>query len=177
MTAVNDAAPATADVRASGMTTPPVADHRVRRATPADAGAVAALLDAFNREFDTSTPGTKVLAGRLERLLAGDDMAAILSGDPAIGVALISFRPSVWYEGGVATLDELYVRPDLRNRRYGHAMLEAVCALVRERGAGSLEINVDGEDVDAQRFYERHGFSHTEPGNTEPMYYYYRDLD
>jgi GNAT superfamily N-acetyltransferase len=156
------------------MTTP---DHPVRLATPADAGTVAALLDDFNREFDTPTPGTEVLAGRLERLLAGDDMAAILTGDPAIGVALISFRPSVWYTGGVATLDELYVRPDLRNRRYGHALLEAVCALVRDRGAGSLEINVDGEDVDAQRFYERHGFSHTEPGNTEPMYYYYRDLD
>lgn len=156
------------------MTTP---DHPVRQATPADAGTVAALLDDFNREFDTPTPGTEVLAGRLERLLAGDDMAALLCGDPALGVALISFRPSVWNEGGVATLDELYVRPDLRNRRYGHALLEATCALVRDRGAGSLEINVDGEDVDAQRFYERHGFSHTEPGNTEPMYYYYRDLD
>ena len=137
---------------------------------------MAALLDAFNREFDTPTPGAEVLTARLEQLLAGDDLIAVLSGDPAVGVALVSFRPSVWYEGRVATLDELYVRPDMRNRRYGHAMLEAVCALVRDRGGDSLEINVDGEDVDAQRFYERHGFARTEPGNTEPMYFYYRDL-
>ena len=64
----------------------------------------------------------------------------------------------------------------MRGRLHGHAMLEAVCKLARERGAESLEINVDGEDVDARRFYERHGFTNTEPGQTEPMYYYYRDL-
>jgi ribosomal protein S18 acetylase RimI-like enzyme len=151
-------------------------DHHVRQATPSDAATVAALLDAFNREFNTPTPGVDVLARRLERLLTDDDLAAILSGKPAVGVAIISFRPNVWYEGKVATLDELYVRPDLRGRRFGHAMLEAVCTLARERGAESLEINVDGEDIDARRFYERHGFTNTEPGNTEPMYYYYRDL-
>jgi ribosomal protein S18 acetylase RimI-like enzyme len=151
-------------------------DHHVRRATPEDAATVAALLDAFNREFATPTPGADVLTRRLERLLAGDDLIALLSGTPAVGVAIVSFRPSVWYEGRVATLDELYVQPDTRGRLHGHAMLEAVCELARERGAESLEINVDGEDVDAQRFYERHGFTNTEPGQTEPMYYYYRDL-
>jgi ribosomal protein S18 acetylase RimI-like enzyme len=151
-------------------------DHHVRQATTADAVTVAALLDDFNREFDTPTPGVEVLTRRLERLLAGDDLIAILSGEPAIGVAVVSFRPNVWYEGKVATLDELYVRPDLRGRRFGQAMLDAVCTLARERGAEAVEINVDGEDVDARRFYERHGFTNTDPGNTEPMYYYYRDL-
>jgi GNAT superfamily N-acetyltransferase len=154
----------------------PHRDHQVRQASPDDAATVAALLDAFNREFGTPTPGVEVLTRRLVRLLAGDDVLAILSGDPAVGVAIVSFRPSVWYEGTVATLDELYVRPDLRGQRFGHAMLEAACSLARERGAEALEINVDGEDVDARRFYERHGFTNTEPGNTEPMYYYYREL-
>jgi hypothetical protein len=39
-----------------------------------------------------------------------------------------------------------------------------------------LEINVDGEDTDARRFYEAHGFANTEPNRVDPMLYYYREL-
>lgn len=152
-------------------------EHPVRQATPPDAVVVAELLDAFNREFDTPSPGTEVLAARLRQLIAGDGLVALLSGEPAVCVAVLSFRPSVWYDGPVAVLDELYVQPDMRGQRFGHAMLEAASRLARTRGAQTLEINVDGEDTDARRFYEAHGFANTEPGATEPMFYYYRDLN
>jgi GNAT superfamily N-acetyltransferase len=154
----------------------PEHEHAVRPATTSDAVVVAELLDAFNREFDTPSPGTEVLVARLQRLIAGDHFVALVSGEPAVGVAVLSFRPSVWYEGPVATLDELYVQPDLRGQRFGHAMLEAACRLAGQRGAQTLEINVDGEDTDARRFYEAHGFANTEPEATEPTFYYYRQL-
>jgi GNAT superfamily N-acetyltransferase len=150
--------------------------HTARQATVSDVVVVAEMLDAFNREFDTPSPGPAVLAARLRRLIDADDFVALLCGEPAVGAAVMSFRPNVWYEGPVAVLDELYVRPDMRGQRFGHAMLELACRLARERGAETLEINVDGEDVDARRFYEAHGFSNTEPGASEPMFYYYRDL-
>jgi len=137
---------------------------------------VATLLDDFNREFDTPTPGVDVLTGRLRHLLVGNDVVVLLIGQPAVGVAVVSFRLNVWYAGPVALLDELYVRPHLRGRRLGHALLEAACDLARQRGADVLEINVDGEDTDARRFYEAHGFTNTEPGATEPMFFYYREL-
>jgi GNAT superfamily N-acetyltransferase len=148
----------------------------VRRATSSDAVVAAEMLDAFNREFDTPTPGVDVIAGRLRRLIDGDDFVVILGGEPAVGVAVLSFRPSIWYEGPAATLDELYVRPDMRGRRFGHAMLECVCRVAVEHGAGTIEINVDGEDVDARRFYEAHGFTNIDTGASEPMFCYYRDL-
>jgi GNAT superfamily N-acetyltransferase len=151
-------------------------EHQVRRATAAEAATVATLLDDFNREFDTPTPGVDVLTGRLRHLLVGNDVVVLLIGQPAVGVAVVSFRLNVWYAGPVALLDELYVRPDLRGRRLGHALLEAACDLARQRGAEVLEINVDGEDTDARRFYEAHGFTNTEPGATEPMFFYYREL-
>jgi GNAT superfamily N-acetyltransferase len=151
-------------------------EHQVRRATAAEAATVASLLDDFNREFDTPTPGADVLTGRLRHLLVGNDVVALLIGQPAVGVAVVSFRLNVWYSGPVALLDELYVRPDLRGQRLGHALLEAACDLARQRGAEVLEINVDGEDTDARRFYEAHGFTNTEPGATEPMFFYYREL-
>lgn len=147
-----------------------------RLATPDDAEEVARLLHDFNREFDTPTPGVDVLAPRLRRLLAGTDTVAILAGTPAVGVALVTFRPNVWYPGPVALLDELYVVPSLRSQGIGAAIVDHLLMLARERGVDVIEINVDEGDVDAQRFYERHGFSVTDPDTGERAFYYYREL-
>src|SRR4051812_42411413 len=114
------------------------ASSPVRPASPADAPVLARLLDAFNREYGDPTPGVPVLAGRLERLLAGTTMFALLVGDPPAGFALLTLRPSVWYEGPVAVLDELYVAPDLRNQRLGSALLAAAEEAVRGRGGELL---------------------------------------
>ena len=147
-----------------------------RVATADDAATVAGLLDSFNREYDTPTPGATVLATRLERLLAGEHVIALLAGDPAVAVALLTLRPNVWFEGSVALLDELYVVPDRRGRGLGSLLLAAAEDTVRRRGAELLEINVDGDDTDARRFYERHGYANTEPGDDEPLLYYFREL-
>jgi GNAT superfamily N-acetyltransferase len=147
-----------------------------RIATVAEAQEVAGLLDRFNREFDTPSPGPAVLSARLERLLAGREVVALLAGDPAVGVALLTMRPNVWCEGSVALLDELYVVPAQRGRGIGTAVLQAAEAVVRERGGELLEVNVDGEDADARRFYERHGYTNHDPGQTQPQLYYHREL-
>ena len=150
---------------------------RPRLATADDADEVARLLHDFNSEFATPSPGAAVLAARLRVLLAGDATVAILAGTPAVGLALVTLRPNVWYDGPVALLDELYVVPHLRGRGIGSAIVERLLALARDRGVGLVEINVDEGDVDAQRFYERHGFCPTEtPGSTERSFYYWQEL-
>lgn len=137
---------------------------------------MARLLHDFNTEFETPTPGTDELTLRLATLLAGEDVAVLLVRTPPGGLAVLSFRPNVWYRGPVAILDELYVQPALRGHRLGSALLAAACDLVRGRGGALLEINVDGDDTDARRFYEARGFTNTEPNGTEPMLYYYQEL-
>ena len=57
----------------------PIGTPRV--ATVAEVASVAGLLDGFNREYDTPTPGKAVLSARLGRLLAGGDVIALLVGD------------------------------------------------------------------------------------------------
>lgn len=148
----------------------------VRRAVLADAGEVAELLDRFNREFDSPTPGPALLAARLEQLLAGELVFALLAGEPAVGVALLTLRPNVWYDEPVALLDELYVTPDRRGQGIGTQLLRAAERECLRRGGRLLEINVDGEDTGARRFYERHGYTNREPGQTEPELYYSREL-
>jgi GNAT superfamily N-acetyltransferase len=147
-----------------------------RRATPDDADEIARLLHDFNTEFDTPSPGVEVLAPRLRDLLAGAETVAILAGTPAVGLALVTLRPNVWYDGPVALLDELYVVPDLRNRGIGSALVAELMAVAPERHVCLIEINVDEADVDAQRFYERHGFSGFDPTTSERAFYFSREL-
>lgn len=147
-----------------------------RRAGIADAAALAELLDRFNREYATPTPGAAVLTTRLQQLLAGDSTLAFLAGEPAVGLALLTLRPNIWFDGPVALLDELYVVADQRRRGIGARLLRAAEDASRERGASLLEVNVDGDDTDARRFYERHGYSDREPGQSDPARYYHRDL-
>jgi GNAT superfamily N-acetyltransferase len=147
-----------------------------RIATVAEAQEIARLLDRFNREFDTPSPGPAVLSARLKRLLPGREVVALLARDPAVAVALLTLRPNVWCEGSVALLDELYVVPAQRGRGIGTALLKPAETVVRERGGELLEINVDGEDADARRFYERYGYTNHDPGQKQPRLYYHRDL-
>ena len=134
------------------------------------------MLDAFNREYHAPTPGPDVLTARLHSLLAGSDVIAFLAGDPAVGVALLTLRPNVWYDGPVVLVDELYVAPEARGRGLGSALLAAVESLTRERGGRLIEIAVDGADTDAHRFYERHGYTSVEAGQDQPSFYYHRSV-
>lgn len=154
----------------------PVSPLAPRVAVLADAPTVAALLHEFNVEFADPSPGPDVLAGRLNGLLVGDSTVALLAGEPAVGFALVTLRSNVWYDEPVALLDELYVVPTMRAQGIGTTLLVGCCELLRSRGVELMEINVDGEDRDARRFYERHGFSCIHGHNHEPELYYSREL-
>lgn len=145
-------------------------------ATVEDAAAIAGLLDDFNSEFETPTPGRAVLAERLLVLLAQDCTFAIVDDRAAVAVALVTVRTNVWYRGAVALLDEMYVAPGFRDRGIGSAIMGQLITTCAERGIDLIEINVDEGDVDAQRFYERHGFSSTEPGSAARAWYFSQEV-
>lgn len=147
-----------------------------RAATPSDASTLAELLHDFNVEFGDPSPGRDALAARLKDLLASESTLALLAGEPAVGFALLTLRSNVWYDAPVALLDELYVVPVSRGQGVGSALLEACCGHLRSRGVRLMEINVDGENADARRFYERHGFSCVHGEGSEPELYYSSDL-
>jgi len=147
-----------------------------RRATVDDAAAVARLLHDFNVEFDTPSPGVDVLTERLRRLLAQDGTIAVLAGDPAVALAVVTLRSNVWFDGPVALLDELVVVPEHRGAGIGTSVLRFAMELCRHADAELMEINVDIGDVDARRFYERHGFTAIEPDTGEHALYYSQPL-
>ncbi len=152
----------------------------VRVATVADAGTLARLLFDFNTEFEADTDPESEFVGRFERLLADDGaVLALLSedGPEANGFALVTLRPVIWFDGPVATLDELYVAPALRARGLGGELLSEARRLLAERGCPEMHVNVDEIDVDTCRFYERHGFVNIEPGVDYRMLLYIGSTD
>lgn len=142
----------------------------------AEAATVAGLLDAFNREYSTLTPGLAVLATRLRRLLAGREVIALLAGDPAVAVALLTLRSNVWYEGPVALLDKLYVAPELRGRGVGSTLLMAAEAMSQERGGELLEINVDVTTSTPTASTNGTATPTPSRARTSRFFYYYRQL-
>lgn len=149
----------------------------IRAATAVDAGAIAKLLSAFNAEFDTWVPPLPDLERRLAAMLSGASAFALLAGKArADGFALVTLRPSPYYEGSIATVDEMYVRPGRRGRGLGSELMERLLWLARDRGCGEVQINVDEHDVGARCFYERHGFRNHEPGDAERMLCYIQEL-
>lgn len=138
---------------------------------------LARLLAEFNAEFGTWAPPPPDLRRRFAALLAREDAVVTVSTDqPAAGFALVTLRPSPYYDGPVAALDELYVAPSRRGQGLGSALLALAVDAVLDLGGGEIQINVDEDDRDARRFYERHGFTNLESGSTERMLCYLREL-
>ncbi|MCG2621866.1 GNAT family N-acetyltransferase [Arthrobacter sp. I2-34] len=150
----------------------------VSLASTGQADVVGRLLYDFNAEFETPGPTAGQLAARFGCLLARDDVLVLLSGDPGApsGFAFLTLRPTPYYDGPLAQLEELYVQPGLRGRGIGTALLTTAILRVRERGAAEVHINVDEVDADTRRFYERHGFTNVEPGKDYRMLCYLREL-
>ena len=92
-------------------------------------------------------------------------------------MGLVTLRPNVWYDGPVALLDELYVVPERRSEGIGSALVGLLVSECRSWHVRLIEINVDESDVDAQRFYRRHGFSDVDPDSGERAQYFAQELD
>lgn len=72
------------------------------------------------------------------------------------GMSLFYPRYSTW-QGRCYYLEDLYVKPEFRNRGVGLALLQATADEARIAGAGRLDWQVLDWNKDAVRFYERLG--------------------
>ena len=77
----------------------------IRVATVGEAELVAKLLHDFNTEFDTPVPDN--LERRFAQLIARDDVLVVLAGE--VGFAYLTLRPTPYFDGPLAQLEELYV--------------------------------------------------------------------
>ncbi len=130
-----------------------------RVAGPGDLAGAAALLDRFNREYASPTPGAEAIAARLAEL---DDVVVLVAGDGPDGVAAVRTHRSIFTPGVEAYLAELYVVPERRREGLGRALVDAVLGLP---DLDYVLVVTSDDDQEACALYERCGFIRTEgPG-------------
>ena len=144
--------------------TEPLAE--VRPARPQDAPDLARMLHDFNLEYDDPTPGVEVLEDRIRRFMADGTKWYLVAGDGSrsLGFAQFDFHASIWSEGPILFLDELYVKPAHRGRGMGRAMMEALRAAAEDRDAAGMEVVTGEDDTAARGLYESFGFENQVEG-------------
>ena len=86
-------------------------------------------------------------------------------GDEIVGTLQLTFIPGMSYQGAWRALVEaVRVRDDIRNQRIGTRMLEWVIQRARDRQCRMVQLTTNRVRVDAQRFYQRLGFTPSHVG-------------
>lgn len=117
-------------------------------------------------------------------MLAREDVLVFLAehsvthgvSDKAVGFAYLTLRPTPYWDGPLAQLEELYVVPGHRGSGVGSAVMDEAVNVLARKGCEEIHINVDEPDHDARRFYERHRFTNVEVGQDYRMLCYIREL-
>ena len=76
----------------------------------------------------------------------------------AVGYGVLCCGFSLEYGGRDGFVDELYVRPQWRDRGIGNRLLDAMEARCRASGLAALHLEVDHGNPDGKRLYSRRGF-------------------
>jgi ribosomal protein S18 acetylase RimI-like enzyme len=82
---------------------------------------------------------------------AGDQTVGFISGELRQGSP--TFLPRTW-----ASVDDVFVEPEYRNRGMGRALLQSVNDWAQERGADGISLQVAAANARGRKFYEDLGF-------------------
>ena len=144
------------------MTDPSTADPArtatgIRRAAPADADEVAAMVREIAEHEDQSAH-VHVDVERWRTLLARPDVVVLLAERDGRAVGYVSAvrQLHLWTGGDVLALDDLYVRPGSRDAGVGRRLMGALAALAAPEQL-LIRWGMEPDNVDAQRFYRRLG--------------------
>lgn len=131
----------------------------IRRATPADAADVAAMVGEIAAHEDQSAH-VHVDQAQWRRLLARSDVIVLLAERDGAPIGYVSAirQLHLWTGGDVLALDDLYVRPASRDGGVGRRLMTALAALATPEQL-LIRWGVEADNVDAQRFYRRLGAS------------------
>ena len=135
-------------------------NFQIRSATEADVPVILGLirdLATYERAPDAvvaTEPGLReVLFGAKP---SAEVLLALEAGEP-VGFAVYFHNFSTWLGRPGLYLEDLFVRPEMRGKGYGRALLERLAQIAKERGCGRMEWAVLDWNAAAIGFYEALG--------------------
>jgi branched-chain amino acid aminotransferase len=142
----------------------------VREASAGEVPAVAAAVESLLVELGGRRPAPEEMEAEVRAAIESPEVGAMLVAESAgeiVGVLGASFSRAIHVPGPYAVIQDLWVHPEWRSRGVGAELVEAIVALVRERGIGRIEVGLPRESFDAikatEAFYLANEFEHLGP--------------
>lgn len=132
----------------------------IRKATPADLGDILQLirdLAAYEREPDAVYATVESLYGTLFGPTPTAEAIVAEADGEVVGVALYFTNFSTWSGRDGLYLEDLYVKPEVRARGLGKALLQRLARIAVARGCARVEWAVLDWNAPAIRFYRSLG--------------------
>ena len=141
--------------------------QEIRVAGPEEQAAVVALIAGFRDFYEEKEPADATIARVVAELIEDERTDYLLIGDPAVGLAAMRYRPSVWTGAEDAWLEDLFVVEAERGRGAGRALLEACIERAAERGCKRVQLDANERNEGAVELYESLAFASRTPGRFE----------
>jgi GNAT superfamily N-acetyltransferase len=135
-------------------------DFEIRTTTEADLAVILSLIREL-AEYEREPNAVVATEAGLGDVLFGpkrsaEVLLALDEGEP-VGFAVYFFNFSTWLGRPGLYLEDLFVRPAMRGKGYGRALLERLAQIARDRGCGRMEWAVLDWNEPAIEFYRKLG--------------------
>jgi GNAT superfamily N-acetyltransferase len=135
---------------------------QIDTATPDDIPALCGLLSALFAQEAEFSPDSAAQARGLAMIIGDPRVGSVLVArrdGGIVGMVNLLFTVSTALGERVVLLEDMVVAPAARGAGVGSALLTAAIDFARARRCPRITLLTDRVNVDAQRFYARHGFT------------------
>ena len=136
----------------------------IRQAETNDITSLCELLDLLFEQEIEFKPNRAAQFSGLTEIIKNEEAGRILvveNKGKIAGMVNILFTVSTALGGRVAILEDMVVAKDERDKGFGAALLQAAVQTAKELGCKRITLLTDNNNVTAQNFYMRNGFSHS----------------
>ena len=137
-----------------------MANFEIRTTTEADVPIILSLIREL-AEYEREPDAVVATEAGLREVLFGPNrsaevLLALEKGEP-VGFAVYFYNFSTWLGRPGLYLEDLFVRPNMRGKGYGRALLERLAQIAQARGCGRMEWAVLDWNDPAIQFYRKLG--------------------